>query len=389
VLAAGVIYCFTDHQEIIRQLCRISSESVVVESNYPQSIRDGNIQNSGLAVTEYTFQQEVNLSDSNESLLGLGATSSINAFDIMFRLNSFSKQEHKLDFPVSEHTVIYNSPMHDAVGIPFRFAVRYVRNDTSTKTKTLEQCLPEKHSLRKNWLQDTDHISRTNKYKQAADKRISNDNKWEFNEEVASRFLEIARREIPDYDRVIEKTIEVAHKAGDKSIKVIDVGSATGYTLQRLHDAGFSNLYGVDNSQDMLNKSFAQARLICSDEFPVNEGPFDLVIANWVLHFIPEREQYLKSIRSSLSGQGVLVLTEKTMQSNSAQSLYYDFKRGNGVSEQEIQEKQQRLEGVLTAYPLTWYYSTLASLGFNQIDILNANHGFVTIMAKVSDKKES
>ena len=159
------------------------------------------------------------------------------------------------------------------------------------------------------------------------------------------------------------------------------MGSAVGTTLQALHQAGLHNLYGVDSSAEMLSRSFTEATLIQSERFPVEHGPFDVVIANWVLHFIQQREAYLRDIKDALSADGVLILTEKVSGSELANELYYDFKRANGVSEEEIEIKKQRLEGVLTTYPLSWYLDTLARLGFTQVDVINANTVFVTLLA--------
>ena len=131
----------------------------------------------------------------------------------------------------------------------------------------------------------------------------------------------------------------------------------------------------------MLARSFDQATLIQSDNFPVEHGPFNVVIANWVLHFIKDREQYLETIKKSLSQNGALILTEKVSGSSLANELYYDFKRSNGITEEQIEEKKQRLEGVLTTYPLSWYFEKLTALGFKQIDVINANTVFVTILA--------
>ena len=76
------------------------------------------------------------------------------------------------------------------------------------------------------------------------------------------------------------------------------------------------------------------------------------------------------------------MLTEKISQSALTESLYHDFKRSNGVSEEEIIEKKQRLQGVLVTYPLSWYMDTLNTLGFHQVDVINANNGFVTFLAQ-------
>lgn len=131
----------------------------------------------------------------------------------------------------------------------------------------------------------------------------------------------------------------------------------------------------------MLARSFDKATLIQSEKFPVEHGPFDVVIANWVLHFIKDREHYLEAIKKSLAPNGILILTEKVSGSSIANELYYDFKRSNGMTEQQIEEKKQRLEEVLTTYPLSWYFEKLDRMGFKQVEVINSSMVFVTLLA--------
>ena len=181
---------------------------------------------------------------------------------------------------------------------------------------------------------------------------------------------------------MIDLSIRIIRRLNIPEPKIIDVGSAIGTTLHALYEAGYRNLYGVDSSAEMLARSFDKATLIESEQFPVEHGPFDVVIANWVLHFIHDREAYLQSIKDSLSNTGVLILTEKLAGSELANELYHDFKRANGMTEQQIEEKKQRLQGVLTPYPLQWYLDTLGRLGFKQIDVVDANTVFITLLAQ-------
>lgn len=205
--------------------------------------------------------------------------------------------------------------------------------------------------------------------------------KWQFDRAAAENFAAIARREIPDYERVIDLSIQIIKRLNKGNPKIIDVGSAIGTTLHALYEAGFEYLYGVDSSAEMLSRSFDKAVLIESEEFPVEHGPYDVVIANWVLHFIKDREQYLEDIKKSLTSGGVLILTEKVAGSQLANDLYHDFKRRNGMTDEQIEEKKQRLEGVLIPYPIDWYMGMLKSLGFDSVEIINVNTVFVTFLA--------
>lgn len=206
---------------------------------------------------------------------------------------------------------------------------------------------------------------------------------WRFNAEVAARFDREARMHIPNYEAVIDKCVDIASGLyQDKTApKIIDIGCATGYTLERLLEAGFTNVYGVDNSQAMLDRSRVRERLILSDTLPTEHGPYHIVLANWTLHFIDEREKYLADIGASLMRGGLLVLTEKMDMGPLVYSQYLDFKRAQGVSEEEIVRKEAAIQGVLTTRPLTWYLNTLESLGFRNINTLDAAHGFVSLVA--------
>lgn len=205
---------------------------------------------------------------------------------------------------------------------------------------------------------------------------------WQFNDEVAARFETEARTHIPNYEAVVQKCVDLALKVfPDKSAKIIDVGSATGYTMERLLAAGFSEVYGVDNSKAMIERSRVKDRVIHANSFPKDKAPFDLVLANWTLHFIPEREFYISDVKESLSDRGIFVLSDKMASSPFVHEQYHDFKRSMGVSEQEIARKEAAIKGVLEPRPLEWYLETLGKLGFRDVEVIDAPYCFATLIA--------
>lgn len=46
----------------------------------------------------------------------------------------------------------------------------------------------------------------------------------------------------------------------------------------------------------MVQASEFKSEVILSETFPFAAGPFGFVMANWTLHFIKEREQYLRDV---------------------------------------------------------------------------------------------
>lgn len=382
VVISGILYHFIDTKEIIDAVCRACRCSVIVETNFPPSMRSGKIP-LDVAITEYVPNQEVNLAQGNQSMLGLSATSSLGALDVFFSLNGFSKQEDKLTFPMNEDTVIYDERLLGNTDLEIRFALHYFRDKDIKPLTTLESNLPDTKGEKRSWRDNSEAKSRTESYQKHSQKlkEANQKGQWRFDENIAQKFQQIAQREIPDYSRVINLCLQIISKSSKEQPKIIDVGSALGETLKQLHQIGYANLYGVEASSDMLANSFDKATLIHSKEFPEQHAPFDYIINNWTLHFIHERIEYLKAIKRSLTQGGTLILTDKVSTSDFTHELYYDMKRTNGVSEEEIRLKREQIEDVLVTYPITWYIDTLNDLGFEQIEIINANTTFVTFRA--------
>ena len=159
------------------------------------------------------------------------------------------------------------------------------------------------------------------------------------------------------------------------------MGSATGYTMERLVAAGFTEVYGVDSSKAMIERSRMRDKVIHSNTFPVEHAPFDMVLANWTLHFIPEREVYIQDIKRSLQNSGIFILTDKMTSSKFVHDQYHDFKRSMGVSEEEIARKEASIKGVLETRPLEWYFDALQKTGFKDIEVIDAPFCFATLIA--------
>ena len=207
---------------------------------------------------------------------------------------------------------------------------------------------------------------------------------WKFDSEVAKNFDLIAEKNIPSYKKVINKSLLIAGRVfkNDLGINIIDVGSAIGYTMDVFYKNGYINVFGVESSQDMIDSSLHKDKIILSEKFPKKKKFYNLVIANWTLHFVKERKKYLKDISDSLSTNGILILTEKMSVSDVVHDLYHDFKRSKGVSDKEIDRKRQAVENILITKSLQWYFKTLKDVGFKELEIVHADWCFVTLLCK-------
>jgi SAM-dependent methyltransferase len=200
---------------------------------------------------------------------------------------------------------------------------------------------------------------------------------WIFDETVAARFQHEAESHIPSYNTVINKSIDFAKKTLCSTDLIIDVGSALGFTIKKFKDAGFTNVVGVDNSPAMIAKSLYSELITCSSVLPNNV--YKLVLINWTLHFILDKQKYLHTIYESLDDDGYLILTDKTIQSTVIKEMYYDFKRSHGVSDEYIYQKEEKLQSIMHCESIDWYIKHLTMLGLT-VEIIHADLGFVTFL---------
>jgi uncharacterized glyoxalase superfamily protein PhnB len=95
-----------------------------------------------------------------------------------------------------------------------------------------------------------------------------------------------------------------------------------------------------------------------------------------------EKHFYVKDIYDNMSENGMLILSDKMAFTEDIESLYHNFKRSNGVTEDEIKSKKQSLIGVLNTKSFMWYLNTMEKIGFRDIQIINANMMFNTLYAR-------
>jgi cyclopropane fatty-acyl-phospholipid synthase-like methyltransferase len=363
VLACGIINAFIDPFAILKLIAEASSKEVVIDAMYPWGTAD-----QGIALIEICEDaQIINVATANRSdqyFKATGTRLTPTALKVIMKGLGFGYSEPLMPAPNTDKRVhdAYHDPLErDTTStVPFRYALRFVR--TGSHLRELAQVVA---------------LATDTPITYATPPRIAGT--WAFDAAVADRFQREALAHIPDYERVIDMSIDILDCTLQGAGRVLDVGSAIGYTVGRLIDAGY-DAYGVEASAAMADKSQHTERIILSDSFPAQS--WAAVLANWTLHFIPEREAYLAAIHDHLIDNGVLVLTDKMDCENLANSLYLDFKRNAGVSDAEIAEKVNAIKGVLTVRPLTWYLAVLNRIGFREVQVMNARFGFVTLVAR-------
>lgn len=203
---------------------------------------------------------------------------------------------------------------------------------------------------------------------------------WKFDKKIADIYLDHVRGHIPDYDKVINFIVDSCDELCDKQHFIADIGCATGTTLKKLNDKGFSKLIGVDNSQDMIDKCDKSiATYFCSNNLIPND--YIAILANWVLHFNINKKEMLIDYYNNLLNGGILFLSDKTLIDKYIIDQYYKWKNTQGVSWEEISDKEKSLIGQMFLESPEWYFITLKEIGFKRISLVNGSFGFITIIA--------
>jgi len=222
---------------------------------------------------------------------------------------------------------------------------------------------------------------------------------FEFNENVAHVFDDMAERSIPFYKEVQRLITSLVLTFYQKESSLLDLGCSTGTTLclnaQALSDHGITGqkLIGIDNSGPMCRE--AEKKVAGGNGFNQNisilEGdinserfePASVIIMNYTLQFIPpfQRELLLNKIFKALVPNGILLVSDKILQSCTDISRifvdhYYQFKRGKGYSEMEISRKREALENVLIPYTIKEEKELFQKAGFSGVDIFFSWYNF-------------
>jgi 2-polyprenyl-3-methyl-5-hydroxy-6-metoxy-1,4-benzoquinol methylase len=369
VVMVGVIYAFLDTYGILSQLAELCDYLTVIDSIYPW-----NMLNPDTPTVDVLRWQNINSNEEKTAFVGAGSRVSPYALRLYMETLGFEDKEGILyPKPIEDKTIhdTYNSPIirpgSKSYPTPARFMLRFY-NTGNSKLKQVADYVVSNNSKAKTAM------------KEAPPVKVSET--WSFDDNVAKRFQTEAETHIPDYQRVIDLCMSYTRQVfGDnKNITVVDVGSALGHTMDKYIVQGYTNVQGIENSQSMINSSKHKDQVVLSNTF-VKE-PCDVVLANWTLHFISDREQYLRDIFDSLNPNGMLIVSDKMDHTVETENLYYDFKRANGVSEDIIQKKKLALIGILVTKPLTWYVDTLKSVGFSDIQVVNSRYMFSTIYAR-------
>lgn len=119
-----------------------------------------------------------------------------------------------------------------------------------------------------------------------------------------------------DFEFSTPSHIEHITSLVSKDGKILDFGCGYGRVLKELSELGYSNLYGIDISEKLIERAESECADInykCGDNLDIFDTNFDLILFNNVLVnicFDAEQDKVLESAVSKLNSGGKIVIMD-------------------------------------------------------------------------------
>ncbi len=211
--------------------------------------------------------------------------------------------------------------------------------------------------------------------------------KWEFDSEVAAVFDNMLERSIPHYNVMRKSVFDLACRYVQPRTDIVDLGCSRGTGLAPLVDkfGAYNRFVGVEISDPMLEACRERftgyirtgivdiRKMDLRREYPPVQASVTLCILT--LQFVPieYRQTVVKRIYDHTLPGGAVIVVEKVLGSNDESDramvdAYYDLKRENGYTQEQIDRKRVSLEGVLVPLTCGWNEELIRNAGFRNID---------------------
>jgi tRNA (cmo5U34)-methyltransferase len=227
---------------------------------------------------------------------------------------------------------------------------------------------------------------------------------FRFNENVARVFPDMLRRSIPGYRASLEAIGSLAARYVRAGTTCYDLGCSLGAaTLAIRHgiDQPCCRIVAMDSApamiercreivaeDDRLNGPETQVDVVEDDIRHAHIANASMVVLNYTLQFVApkERDDVLANVFSGLNEGGVLVLSEKVVDSNEHTEellveLHHEHKRRNHYSALEVARKRAALDNVLIPETVKAHRKRLKRIGFSRSAVWLRHFNFVSIIA--------
>ena len=223
---------------------------------------------------------------------------------------------------------------------------------------------------------------------------------FRFDENVAEVFEDMLHRSIPNYAPMVEMLRLMAERCVTPGSNVYDLGCSLGACALSMA-SGIKNpgcrVYAVDNSPAMITRCQEKIKAakpnvpiepLCGDIRNIEIRDASMVVLNFTLQFVPvsDRDALIKNIYAGMRHGGLLVLSEKVNIDDVAagaliNDLHRIWKKDNGYSDLEIDQKRAALEKVLIPETALAHHGRLLRAGFRHSAQWFQCFNFVSMLA--------
>ena len=216
--------------------------------------------------------------------------------------------------------------------------------------------------------------------------------KWEFDEDVSNCFEDMLNRSIPQYDIMRDLVFKVGCKILEqnqtKRYSILEIGCSDGISLQPFINkyGALARFKGIDISEPMLNKAKEKYKNLIDCNIVNFENIdlrycfpndiYDLIMSILTIQFTPieYRQKIIQNIYDKIIDGGAFIFVEKVLGNCSEINEimveeYYNLKKTNGYTQDQIDRKKLSLEGVLVPMTSNWNIDMLKQAGFKKIDV--------------------
>lgn len=212
---------------------------------------------------------------------------------------------------------------------------------------------------------------------------------FEFDKDVANVFDDMVSRSVPFYNELQDAFIKLTSSFAQPNSAIYDLGCSTCTTLakvaEKIEDPTVC-FVGVDNSDSMIDKAKQKLEglgfsdrcsFVCqdlNDEVEIENA--SVVYLNWTLQFVRplNRDRLMRKIFAGLKQGGALIVAEKVVVADSLLNrlyidYYYDYKRQQHYSDEQIAQKREALENVLIPFRVDENIELMKRAGFQTVDV--------------------
>lgn len=231
-------------------------------------------------------------------------------------------------------------------------------------------------------------------------KKLKKTKIWKFDKQISKVFHDMKQRSIPGYFDILYM-IGLLTKIFVKPNTIIyDIGCSLGEVSIAVSNnikAKGCKILAIDQSSSMIKycrkkvKYFDKKniiKVIKKDIFEINIKNASMVILNFTLQFIPKKNRLLllNNIYKGINPGGILIISEKfhfldIKINNLMFKMHHDFKKSNGYSELEIQQKHKLLKKNMLINSIDQHKKNLKLIGFSHVDLWFQYFNFGSIIA--------